>query len=315
MGVNMHSRLKSPGKASRQARITLGRSEEYGGFEDGVEQAISQVGKIILARGRSQLSLNDRAKIDSALVLGSSALEEAIRTLKLAPLEYVEKILSSHFIGQSSREIANFIPSILRRFIVLKNELGEYRSGHDRQNQIAKIKSESCSNTSPRVLAFVSPGLDRLHRRLFLTEAGLESSTIALASTIIHELSHHFLSTDDIWYNNYSGHVKDDSISSASRIIKRMARTEKTILNVEMPAGAHLWQESKGKKRMAEIWEKAKANPAYANKIVVRNADSIVSIIFSLARRKIRDFAERLPVRFPNVPDAPSASPEVSDWL
>ncbi|MGY2960111.1 hypothetical protein ACVWZP_001060 [Pseudomonas sp. TE36184] len=308
-----HNKLEQhTSSTSRRAEDDLGRSE-YGGVGDDIEVSTINDGYSIVARGRTGLLPDDRQKIDSALDLSIDILDTAIKAIELGSSSRVLGILSQYLAGRSEGEVMNFAPAVLRRMKMIKVEMGKYRMGQSRQHQIAKVLPLPSKGDS-KVAAFVFPETDLKFRRLFLTSAGISLSTTGLAATLIHELSHHFLNTKDYWFNSYAAHALSHPNASTSRIIKRVARDERGLLDLTHMAKDQFWKDSWAKARAAEISKKMSIKPSYANKIRINNADSIVSMILSLSRREIKKRNGNLDLsRLASTPL--SDSHLISEWL
>jgi len=185
--------------------------------------------------------------------------------------------------------------------------------GQSRQHQIAKVLPVP-SKGDNKIAAFVYPENGSEFRRLFLTSAGISLSPTALAATLIHELSHHVLNTKDYWYNSYAANALLHPNASTSRIIKRVARGERWLLDLTSMAENRAWKDSWAKARGAEVSKKMSVIPRYANKITINNADSIVSMILSLSRREMKERDRNLDLsRLASTPLSDSRL--ISEWL
>ncbi|WP_046072372.1 hypothetical protein [Pseudomonas synxantha] len=276
-----------------QAKKNNSHTPEYS--EDQVDDEIEKhvtSRYLIGARGRSKFSIEHQERLDAALNFSMHIINSAITALKTESTKYLVDILSLHFAMKAEEDLSNILPDMLQKLEEMKAQIGQYCKGMPRENQVAKIRDKFPSKEGS-ALALVVGALDSKYRRLFLTNDLLKLSVPSIATTIIHELSHHFLRTKDYWYNNYAMYERRKPKSNYFEIHDRVTFAEMSYVNETDGKNKTIW--SKLRARAAEdeflrslCIEEGIGNEQ-KNKIIMTNADSIVAIIMSLSHKQIME--------------------------
>lgn len=257
--------------------------------DDEVERHVSKR-YLIGGRGRQNFSLKDQEKIDAALDFSLEILSTAINSIKTESIEYLTKVLSLHMIIKNSEEVARLLPELLGKLEVLSVEIGAYRRGMIRQNQFAKIRDKFPSK-SGSALALVSGRHDVKYRRIFVTNKLLNLSVASLATTLIHESSHHFLRTGDYWYNNYATYEQGKPDSGFFDIFEKIIFHELSFMRTSDTEQTTIWSELRKKAVDDEFLRALNADGRFKrkqkNKTLMNNADSIVAMILTLSHKSL----------------------------
>ena len=255
----------------------------YRGVNDMIERQVTEDGLTIIHRGRSEIPTADLEHFDAALKLGISVLEGAIQELtNIQAGDAVTGRLSNHLISKTKKTIKGFVPALLKQLSQIKEGISRYVAGGEKSNQIAQTESED-----PTEIARIVND-DQDAQRIFLSRKAFNSSETEFAHTLIHEASHLFSDTVDIWYNN-SLFKEGGDFMKISDSISRTAEIEHSIISGNN-ASHYLTEDVKalyGETRLNEIFTKMNNNPGYGNKIILSNADSLTNIAFSIGRERI----------------------------
>lgn len=285
-----HMRWKSISKFEQEGKIdSMIPLYAEGEEDDEIERYVSNR-YLIGGRGRQGFSLKDQEKIDSALDFSLNILAAAINAIKTEDISYLVKILSLHINIKRPEEIVRLLPEILRKLEILNVEIGTYRRGMTRQNQFAKIRDRFPSE-SGSAFALVFENSDIKHRRIFITNRLFSLSVASLATTIIHESSHHFLRTRDYWYNNYVSYEKENPELGFFDIFEMIAFQELSFVRTSDTDRVTVWSELRKRAADDEFLRGLRIKDHFKrkqkNKTLMNNADSVVAVVLSLAHKSL----------------------------
>lgn len=259
--------------------IDINGLNKYEGKHDTIEIAVKLGRGNIKSRGLSQIKSHDPAagmRLESALDYAKSATNEAVRILESEDLSPKQEGLATRIFGASAKE-DSFRSALLARVKTLNNAVDDYVA--HKTEQIVEVKSKR-----EKELAFTL-GKDS-KERIFFTTTGLQESPRVIAMTLVHELSHLKLDTEDFHYYEKGHQVNPEEpgahMTEADRVAKG-AEDQRLADYSEKQVPKDKRLKIFGAHKAPQIIETMKVKPATRSQALLNNADSISLYIFGLA--------------------------------
>ena len=163
------------------------------------ERKIRNSGFEIKIRGADEAMREGKShlifKLDMALIEGQALIEREIGLLAKGETAALTKFLGAQpqMDGLDER-----VKSVIQGYTKISDAMGRYKHGGDLRQSLILIEPSSTNPLDINTVAMVSPGDTK--KRLFLNSRFQEKSIVEMISTVVHEVSHQELETDDLFY-------------------------------------------------------------------------------------------------------------------
>ncbi|MEQ7918040.1 RHS repeat-associated core domain-containing protein [Xanthomonas sp. WHRI 1810A] len=163
------------------------------------ERKIRNLGFEIKIRGADEAMREGKShlifKLDMALIEGQALIQREIDLLAKGETAALTKFLGAQpqMDGLDER-----VKSVIQGYTKISEAMGRYKHGGDLRQSLILIEPSSTNPLDINTVAMVSPGDTK--KRLFLNSRFQEKSIVEMISTVVHEVSHQELETDDLFY-------------------------------------------------------------------------------------------------------------------